>query len=74
MIIGVGNYKEIADEYGNYKDVLLAKSAMDRGTYNKINWPNFNHNNLDKVTAFEFYGSSILKGLGDLRDILKDVS
>jgi len=32
MIIGIGNYKEIEDEYGNYKDVLLAKSAMERET------------------------------------------
>lgn len=72
MIIAIGNYREVVDEYGNYKDVLLAKSAMERETYDKINWRNFNHNNLDKVTHFEFYGSSMLKGLRDLRDILKD--
>jgi len=72
MIIAIGNYKEIKDEYGNYKDVLLAKSAIDRETYNKINWRNFNHNNLDKVTIFEFYGNSMLKGLRDLRDVQKD--
>jgi hypothetical protein len=72
MLVAVGNYKQIEDEYGNYKDVLLARSAMDRETYYKINWPNFDHNNLDKVTHFEFYGSSALRGLRDLKDILKD--
>jgi hypothetical protein len=72
MIVGIVNYKQIEDEYGNYKDVLIARSAMDRETYYRINWPNFNHDNLDKVTVLEFYGSSALKGFRDLRDILKD--
>jgi len=74
MIMAIGNYKEIEDEYGNYKDVLLAKSAMDRETYSRINWHNFNHNNLGKVTHFEFNGNSVLKSLRDLGDIPKDIT
>jgi hypothetical protein len=72
MLVAVGNYRQIEDEYGNSKDILLARSAMDRETYYKINWQNFNHDNLDKVTEFEFYGSSVLKGLGDLRGVLEN--
>jgi len=69
--VTIANCKEEVDVYGKSEYRMLSVSRTDRETYKEINWPNFSHHNLDKVTPFEFYGSSVRKSLRDLRDILK---
>lgn len=54
-------YGNTTDRYGNTKNDVILTYAMDRGTFNKINWPNFDSTNLcdfliqeDKLTGRNF--------------------
>jgi len=63
--------EKYADEYGNSQEKYLARTLMDRDTYNKINWEEFKSSNLDKVAQVSFYGNSLYKSLSELRDNLQ---
>jgi len=39
-------YGETTDKYGNKEDGVILTYAMDKGTYSKINWQNFDQSNL----------------------------
>lgn len=39
-------YADTQDRYGNVKSNIIMTNAIDKTTYNKINWDNFDSNNL----------------------------
>lgn len=56
------------DDYGNTQERYLARISMNRETYNKINWKEFESSKLDKIAYVAFYGDSFYKDLKDLGD------
>ncbi len=39
-------YRDVTDKYGNTKNTLIMSQAIDKVTYQKINWPNFDSGKL----------------------------
>jgi len=65
--------KNVKDTYGYSQEKVLARSTMNRETFDKINWNGFEPQNLDKVTSVSFFGNSFLKSLEDFRNDLEDI-
>jgi len=57
------------DDYGNQGEKYLARTSMNRRTYNKINWDNFESNKLRNIANVIFFGDSIYKSLKDIEDV-----
>ena len=58
LITSVEVWKDTEDEYGNIQREHLGYGIMERDTYERINWDNFDYEDINDVTVVEFDGSS----------------
>jgi hypothetical protein len=56
------------DDYGNDQERYLARTSMNRETYDRINWDGFEFTDLDSITDVSYYGDSWYRDLRDISD------
>jgi hypothetical protein len=69
--IGIAFYKTEPNQYGNVQRERIGLAGMTRSTYQRINWDNFEEENLQEVAQVRFEGDSTYYDLKESQEDLR---